>query len=273
MVIVEIQAEAGITKLFAQGGGVHVLAAVKRPITMPGFNKLVHAHVVFFGEAIAGEGHLAVVLIEALGVADPVGLAHQGTVAGRYSGTGLGDIHRQRAKSQQVTAGTHRQRTVILGAECAAIQRPAITYTPGKLASGEDRAVHLMLPVGRLTACQLVAHRPRTRQIRNAGGVHCEILNTAVLFFDAHIQLTTDRIVKVLDTKGARRHLSVVKHPALLADHHASVGAGHARDLGGIASKIGRQHIVVTAQVGACVAEAAEQVGVQVAFADNQART
>ncbi|MNM92822.1 hypothetical protein D3C81_1051700 [compost metagenome] len=92
------------------------------------------------------------------------------------------------------------------------------------------------------------------------------------MFFDAHIKLAGDRIVKVLDTKRARRHLGVIEHPALLANHHPRVGAGHAADFRGIAPEVGRQHVVVAAQVDAGVAETAEQVRVQVVFADDQVR-
>ncbi|MNT39545.1 hypothetical protein D3C72_1758030 [compost metagenome] len=93
------------------------------------------------------------------------------------------------------------------------------------------------------------------------------------MFFDAHIKLTRDRIVEVLDTKSARRHLGVVEHPALLANHHACVGAGHTADFRGVSPEVGGQHIIVAAQVAAGVAETAEQVRVQVVFAKNQART
>ncbi|MNJ45599.1 hypothetical protein D3C77_407010 [compost metagenome] len=129
-----------------------------------------------------------------------------------------------------------------------------------------------MFPVGGFTGGQLVAHRAWTGEVGDAGGVHLKFLDAAVLLFDAHIKLARDRIVKVLDTKRARRHLGVIEHPALLANHHPRVGAGHAADFRGIAPEVGGQHVVVAAQVDAGVAKAAEQVRVQVVFADDQVR-
>ncbi|MNZ91377.1 hypothetical protein D3C78_1103590 [compost metagenome] len=91
MVVVEVHAERGITKLFAYRCRVQLLALVQRLAATPGFDEFVHAHVVLLGEPVTGEGNLAVILVKALGIAGTVGLAAERIVF-RERRPRLGDI-------------------------------------------------------------------------------------------------------------------------------------------------------------------------------------
>ncbi|MNV62049.1 hypothetical protein D3C71_1545780 [compost metagenome] len=91
------------------------------------------------------------------------------------------------------------------------------------------------------------------------------------MLFHAHVQLAADSVVQVLNAERARRHLRVVKHAAQLPHDDARIAAGHAGYFGRIATQVWRQHAVVAGQAGARIAEAAEQIRVQVVFAHDQA--
>ncbi|SVK47090.1 Uncharacterised protein [Acinetobacter baumannii] len=130
-----------------------------------------------------------------------------------------------------------------------------------------------MPPLRRFARRQLVTHRARARQVRNVGGVHLELLHTAVLLFDAHVQLAGNGVVDVLNAERPRRHLRFIQHAPLLADHHLGVGFRHAGHFRRIAAQVGRQHAVVGSQTDAGKAQAVENVGVQVILPHRQPRT
>ncbi|MNT56649.1 hypothetical protein D3C71_1742290 [compost metagenome] len=72
VVVVEIGTQPQIAELLVKGDGVHLLAAVGACTVAARIQVFAHRHIVALREAVAGKGHLAVVVVKALGIAQAV---------------------------------------------------------------------------------------------------------------------------------------------------------------------------------------------------------
>ena len=125
----------------------------------------------------------------------------------------------------------------------------------------------MMPPLLRAAHHQLIAHLAGAGQERHRGGVDVIFLHLAVLFFNADVQCTGDRIAKILDAERPRRNLRFVNHAAHLADGHFRGGVRHAGDIRRIAAQIRRQHLIVGADTATHVVKAVENIRIKVVFA------
>lgn len=122
-------------------------------------------------------------------------------------------------------------------------------------------------PLLRAAHHQFIAHLAGASQERHRGGVDVIFLHLTVLFFNADMQRTGDRIAKILDAERPRRDLGFVDDAAQLADGHFRGGVRHAGDIRRIAAQIRRQHLIVGADTATHVVKAVENIRIQVVFA------
>ena len=127
-----------------------------------------------------------------------------------------------------------------------------------------------MPPLLRAAHHHFIAHLALTGQERHRGGADVVFLYLAVLLFNTHMQGPGDGIAQILNTERPRRHLGFINHAAHLADGHFCRGVCHPGNIGGVATQIGRQHLVVGADAAADIVKAVENIGVKVILAERK---
>src|SRR5471030_1270816 len=96
MTVVDVAAQPPVTEVFIESDGVHLLTVAGSGSVVFRIQILAHAHEVLLRKAVAGEGHLAVVLVKTLRVTQAIRATTEPTLFLRQPRPRLCGIKRQR---------------------------------------------------------------------------------------------------------------------------------------------------------------------------------
>ena len=128
----------------------------------------------------------------------------------------------------------------------------------------------MVAPLLRTSHHDLIANLAWASEVWHRGGADVIFLHLAVLFFNANMQRTGDRITKILNTKRSSRNLRFVNHTPHLADGHFCCGVCHAGNVWRVAAQIGRQHLIVSTDTATNIVKTIKNIGSEVILAQRQ---